>query len=74
MILTLRQAIYKRMEGKSREDLVETIESAVGGDERALPGLGVLFEVAWRNIDAETREKLVQTIGAHLPKADSEKK
>ena len=68
MILSLRQAIYKKMEGKSQEDLMETIENSIEGDERALPGLGVLFEVLWQNIDQEMRNQLVQTIGRHLPK------
>ena len=67
MILSLRQAIYKRMEGKSREDLAETIENSIDGDERALPGLGVLFEVLWKHIDGDAREELVQTIERHLP-------
>lgn len=72
MILSLRQAIYKKLEGKTKEDLVETIENSVEGDERALPGLGVLFEVLWLNIDQEMRDQLVQTIGQHMPKLTTE--
>lgn len=72
MILSLRQAIYKKLEGKTKEDLVETIENSVEGDERALPGLGVLFEVLWQNIDQEMRDQLVQTIGQHMPKLTTE--
>ncbi|TLS53300.1 small acid-soluble spore protein SspI [Paenibacillus antri] len=67
MILSLRQAIYKKMEPKSIEDLRETIEDAIDGDERALPGLGVLFEVLWKNIDKEQQDKMVDTIREHLP-------
>ncbi len=67
MILSLRQAIYKKMEPKSIEDLHATIEDAIEGDERALPGLGVLFEVLWKHIDKEQKDKIVDTIREHLP-------
>lgn len=67
MILSLRQAIYKKMGDKSSEDLLETIEDAIEGDERALPGLGVLFEVLWKHIDQERRDGIVSTIKEHLP-------
>ncbi|HZG55236.1 small acid-soluble spore protein SspI [Paenibacillus sp.] len=67
MILSLRQAIYKKMEPKSVEDLSATIADAIEGDERALPGLGVLFEVLWKNSDKESQDKMVESIRAHLP-------
>jgi small acid-soluble spore protein I (minor) len=37
-------------------------------DERTLPGLGVLFEIIWKNSDQQMRTKLVQTIYEHLPR------
>jgi len=67
MILTLRQAIYKRLEEKSADDIYETIEDAVDNDERTLPGLGVLFELAWKHTDKKTQQKLVKAIKEHLP-------
>jgi len=67
MILSLRQAIYKKLEPQSAQDLYETIEDAIEGDERALPGLGVLFEVLWKHTDKEQQDKMVDTIKEHLP-------
>lgn len=67
MILSLRQAIYKKMSGKSTEELTETIEDAIDSDERALPGLGVLFEVLWKHCDQTQRDQFVQTIKDHWP-------
>lgn len=67
MILTLRQAIYKRIEPQSSEDIFNTIQDSIDSDERALPGLGVLFEVAWKHIDRETQQQLVNAIKDHLP-------
>lgn len=62
MNLNLRQAIVKRVEGKSDDELFEVIDDSVDGDERALPGLGVLFEVIWKGCDETTRKSLVQTL------------
>lgn len=67
MILSLREAIYKKMEAKTTDDLFETIEDAIGNDERTLPGLGVLFEVIWRNSDRALQDQLVGTLKEHLP-------
>jgi len=67
MILSLRQAIYKKMEPKSAEDLFATIDDAIDNDERTLPGLGVLFEVLWKHSDQDLRDRMVDTIKAHLP-------
>jgi small acid-soluble spore protein I (minor) len=67
MILSLREAIYKKMEEKTTNDLFDTIEDAVGNDERTLPGLGVLFEVIWKNSDKELQDQLVTTLKDHLP-------
>ena len=70
MILSLRQAIYKKMGTKTTEDLHETIEDAVDNDEKALPGLGVLFEVLWKHSDKAQQDSFVQTIKEHLPQKE----
>lgn len=67
MILSLRQAIYKKMGDKSTEELYETIDDAIDNDERALPGLGVLFEVMWKHSDASQKDQFVHVIKEHLP-------
>lgn len=68
MLLDLRQAIYKKIETQTENDLFQTIEDSIGNDERALPGIGVLFEVIWKHSDDNTRKKLVHTLREHLPK------
>lgn len=60
--LNLRQAILERVKGKSSAELTEVIEGSVGNDERALPGLGVLFEVIWQHADSDTRLRLADTL------------
>ena len=64
--LNLRQAIIERVKGKSEEQLSEVIQDSIGADERALPGLGVLFEIIWQNIDDATQQQLVSSLSHHL--------
>jgi small acid-soluble spore protein I (minor) len=66
MNLNLRQAIVKRVEDKSSEELRDVIEGSIGGDDRALPGLGVLFEIIWQNTDHSVQQDLVETLKVHL--------
>jgi len=67
MILSLRQAIYKKMGPKSKEELFDTIDDAVDNDERALPGLGVLFEVIWKHSDKSQKDQFINTLKEHWP-------
>lgn len=62
----LRQAILHRVQDSSIQELTDTIEASVDGDEQALPGLGVLFEIIWQQVPEATQEQLVQTLHSHL--------
>jgi small acid-soluble spore protein I (minor) len=66
MNLNLRQAIVRRVQDKSSEELYEVIEGSIGGDDRALPGLGVLFEIIWKHTDEDVHQNLVETLKEHL--------
>lgn len=66
MNITLRQAIHQRVNNKSSEELKEVIEESIGGEEKVLPGLGVLFEIIWQHSEASTQDTLVETLKAHL--------
>ncbi|WP_248928161.1 small acid-soluble spore protein SspI [Paenibacillus hamazuiensis] len=66
MNLNLRQAIIQRVQGKSDEELVDIIEGSVDGEERALPGLGVLFEIIWKNSAENVHAELVSTLQSHV--------
>lgn len=60
MGLNLRNAIIHNVTGNTQDQLQETIVDAIqSGEEKMLPGLGVLFEVIWKNsTDAEKKEML----------------
>jgi small acid-soluble spore protein I (minor) len=66
--LNLRQAIMYKMQGSDAGDVQDTINDAITtGQEKTLPGLGVLFEVLWQHSDEASRQKMVQTIAHHIP-------
>jgi small acid-soluble spore protein I (minor) len=67
MIMTLREAIYEKVRGLETDRMLEVISGSIGDDEKALPGLGVLFEIIWENSDDEIRKKLANTLCDHLP-------
>ncbi|MFC3799499.1 small acid-soluble spore protein SspI [Cohnella sp. GCM10012308] len=66
MNVTLREAIFQRVEGKSKAELRATIEDSIGNAEVTLPGIGVLFEMIWTHSTEEIREQLVDTLHAQL--------
>ncbi|CAN7294345.1 small acid-soluble spore protein SspI [Paenibacillus sp. LjRoot153] len=66
MNITLRQAIHQRVNNKTPEELKEVIEDSIGGEEKVLPGLGVLFEIIWQHSEASTQDTLVETLKEHL--------
>ncbi len=64
--LSLRQAIMQRVENKSDDELTDIIEGSIGQDEKALPGLGVLFEIIWEHCGPSTQKELVSILKAHI--------
>ncbi|MEK3789169.1 MULTISPECIES: small acid-soluble spore protein SspI [Paenibacillus] len=64
--LDLRQAIVHKVHGESEQGLTEMIEGSVDGPEAALPGLGAVFEMIWKDINPSQRQELVQILHHHL--------
>lgn len=60
MNLNLRNAVIHNVSGNSQTELQDTIVDAIqNGEEKMLPGLGVLFEIIWKNSsEAEKKEML----------------
>ncbi|MGA9173678.1 MAG: small acid-soluble spore protein SspI, partial [Thermoactinomyces sp.] len=55
------------MNTKELQDLV--VDSIQQGEEKLLPGLGVLFEVIWKNSTPNDRISMIQTLHNALPKS-----
>ncbi|MCM3717880.1 small acid-soluble spore protein SspI [Fictibacillus phosphorivorans] len=67
MNLDLRKAVLHNVTGNNKEQLQDTIVDAIeSGEEKMLPGLGVLFEVIWKNSDEQKKEELLSTLSNGL--------
>lgn len=63
MNLNIRGAVLhniKEMNQQQMEDLIQ--DSIQKGDEKYLPGLGVLFEVIWNHSDTDERNQMIETL------------
>lgn len=67
MNFNLREAILANISGNTSTQIDATIRDAIErGEEKMLPGLGVLFELFWQGSDETQRQQAVQTITSHL--------
>lgn len=66
VIMSLRQAVIQRVQNSSDDELKAIIQDSIGGDDKVLPGLGVLFEIIWEFSDEDVHKKLVHTLAEHL--------
>jgi small acid-soluble spore protein I (minor) len=60
MDLNLRKAVLHNVSGNNKQQLQDTIVDAIqSGEEKMLPGLGVLFEVLWNNADEKKKDEML---------------
>ncbi|WP_407269111.1 small acid-soluble spore protein SspI [Radiobacillus sp. PE A8.2] len=63
MDLNLRKAILANVTDNNPEQLEATIVDAIqNGEEKMLPGLGVLFELIWENSDDSEKQEMIATL------------
>ena len=61
MDINLREAIMQNITGNSADQLEATIVDAINeGEEKTLPGLGVLLEIIWQHTDKAGRTDMLQ--------------
>ncbi|WP_050616002.1 small acid-soluble spore protein SspI [Bacillus testis] len=69
MSLNLRNAVIHNVSGNSQEQLENTIVDAIqSGEEKMLPGLGVLFEVIWNHSTDEEKKEMLYALESGLKK------
>ncbi len=69
MNLNLRNAVISNVSGNTQAQLEDTIVDAIqSGEEKMLPGLGVLFEVIWENADSNEKQEMLETLEQGLKK------
>jgi small acid-soluble spore protein I (minor) len=67
MNLNLRNAVIHNVSGNSQDELEDTIVDAIqNGEEKMLPGLGVLFEVIWKHSSEEEKKEMLTTLESGL--------
>ncbi|MFY0757338.1 small acid-soluble spore protein SspI [Metabacillus dongyingensis] len=69
MDLNLRNAIISNVSGNDQGQLEDTIVDAIqNGEEKMLPGLGVLFEVIWQNSGEDEKNEMLTILEEGLKK------
>ncbi|MCA1021853.1 small acid-soluble spore protein SspI [Halobacillus litoralis] len=67
MNLNLRAAILSNVSNHNAEQLEATIDDALQkGEEKMLPGLGVFFEMLWKESDEQERQEILDTLEQSL--------
>lgn len=63
MDLNLRHAILENIKENNQEQLEATIVDAIEREEeKMLPGLGVLFEIIWKQSQEDQRNEMIDTL------------
>ncbi|PYZ93706.1 small acid-soluble spore protein SspI [Salipaludibacillus keqinensis] len=63
----LRGAILQNVSGSSQDDVEATIVDAIqSGEEKMLPGLGVLMEIFWNEANEDEKQSLTERISRGL--------
>ncbi|MBY7143206.1 small acid-soluble spore protein SspI [Virgibacillus sp. NKC19-3] len=63
MDLNLRKAILSNIATNDQDQLEATIVDAIQeGEEKMLPGLGVIFELIWKQADEQEKQTMVDTL------------
>lgn len=69
MNFNLRHAIIHNVSNNTKEELRDTIVDAIQvGEEKMLPGLGVLFELIWKNADPAEQQMMLEALEQGLKK------
>lgn len=63
MDIDIRKSILDNFKNTTVEDLRNSIEESIKDNEEiTLPGLGVMFEILWNNIDNDLKNKILTII------------
>jgi small acid-soluble spore protein I (minor) len=63
MDINIRAAVKHNIAENDKEQLRGTIVDAIqDGQEKMLPGLGVLFEIIWQQSDEQQRQEMVDSL------------
>ena len=67
MDINIRRAVLHNMNNSSFDDVKTTIDDAISsGEEKMLPGLGVLFEVLYNSSDQTGKQDIINKLVNNL--------
>lgn len=67
MNIDIRKSIINNFKNNSKNDIKAAIISSMNeNDEITLPGLGVFFEILWKNSDEEHQDYILNIIESNL--------
>ncbi|WP_017551111.1 small acid-soluble spore protein SspI [Heyndrickxia coagulans] len=70
MDLDLRKAVIHNVKEDTQDQLKDTIVDAIQrGEEKMLPGLGVLFEIIWNHADTQEQKMMLEMLEQGLSQA-----
>ena len=69
MSLDIRENVINKMKNDNENDIIATInESVITGNELVLPGLGVMLELFWNNLNDNEKMNIANIIKHNLTK------
>lgn len=69
MDFNIRGAVIQNIQHMNNNELIGLIEDSITqGEEKLLPGLGVLFEVIWKNSDSTEQQNMIETLHEKIQK------
>ena len=67
MNIDIRKSIINNFKDSNIEEIKESIESSIkDNDEITLPGIGVFFEILWKNSNDELQKSILDIIKNNL--------
>jgi small acid-soluble spore protein I (minor) len=65
--INIRRAVIANLKGSSADNIKKTIVDAISlGEEKVLPGLGVLFELVWQKGSSEDQSAILNLLTQSL--------
>lgn len=73
MDLNLRKAVLSNIATNTHDQLEDTIVDAIEkGEEKMLPGLGVLFELIWQQSSEMGKQEMIDTLEKGIKQATNQ--
>lgn len=65
--ISIRDYVINNFKNGTDEEMQQAIETSVKTkEEEALPGMGVFFEILWKNSNSENRKTILNTISNNI--------